>query len=222
MPKSTTEVATLPLKPGSEIGNPDNQAAAVLKDCCDTIAQQDGFQQMQIGTQVENPGLMQMMIDWDSKAHHETFMNSDIYSAFLKRFATIMDADPIIAHADFQPDGGLNSALGAPVTEVATFYFDGAPPDDAQENAKKFIETCQKEAPGSGVSGWAYGITDEEIEKDGAKGKGGVLLVGWPSVDAHMEFRNSEVFKNNIDLLRKEVKGIEVHHVAFMNVVAGQ
>ncbi len=74
----------------------------------------------------------------------------------------------------------MKRATSQPVTEVATFYFDGAPPEDAVESVTKFIDVCQKES-GQTVAGWAYGITHEEIEKDGVKGKGGVLLIGWES-----------------------------------------
>ena len=40
----TTEVATLVLIPGSDIGDPQSPAAGVVKFCGDTIAEQDGFQ----------------------------------------------------------------------------------------------------------------------------------------------------------------------------------
>jgi hypothetical protein len=58
----TTEIATVPLVSGSDIGDPDNQAAAVIKEACDTLAQQDGFQSMQFGMEVENPTVLQMFI----------------------------------------------------------------------------------------------------------------------------------------------------------------
>lgn len=106
------------------------------------------------------------------------------------------------------------------MTEVATFFFEGAPPDDAYESTKKFVETCQKET-GEDVAGWAYGVSHEEIEKDGVKGRGAVLLIGWQSKEEHMAFREKDAFKNNIHLLRQTTKAIEVHHTQFMTHVAG-
>ena len=58
----TTEIATVPLVSGSDIGDPNNQAASVIKEAADTLAQQDGFQGMQFGMEVENPTVLQMFI----------------------------------------------------------------------------------------------------------------------------------------------------------------
>ncbi|KAK5172992.1 uncharacterized protein LTR77_003114 [Saxophila tyrrhenica] len=201
----TTELATISLKAGSQIGEPNNPAAAVFKDCADTIARQDGFEGMQF--------------DWTSKSKHEEFMASPDYGPFFKSFGTIIGGGLSLAHIDFQPEGGATRAMSAPVTEVVTFYFEGGPPDDSFESCKKFLETCEKESQQK-VYGWAYGTTYEEIEKDGVKGKGAVLLIGWESRQEHMDFRETDTFKNNIHLLRQTAKGIEMHHTQFMNFVA--
>ena len=58
----TTEIATVPLVAGSEVGDPNKPEAKVIKDACDTIAQQDGFQGLQFGMEVENPSVLQMFI----------------------------------------------------------------------------------------------------------------------------------------------------------------
>jgi hypothetical protein len=111
--------------------------------------------------------------------------------------------------------------MNAPITEVATFYFEGAPPDDAFESCKKFIENCEATNPPQKVYGWAYGTTHEEIEREGVKGKGAMLLIGWDSREDHMAFRELQAFKDNIHLLRQTAKKIEMHHTKFMNHVAG-
>ncbi len=146
-------------------------------------------------------------------------MNSDAYKPFFKSFGTIIGGDISLIHVDFKPEGGAIKSMGAPVTEVATFYFDGGPPEDAYESCKKFIEICEKEEPEKKIYRWAYGTTHEEIEKDGVKGKGAVLLIGWDSKEDHMAFRETDVFKENIQLLRQTAKGIEAHHTQFMNFV---
>lgn len=58
----TTEVASLVLVPGSDVGDPNNPAAAVVRDCGQTISQQDGFQQQNFGLEVENPNVLQLFI----------------------------------------------------------------------------------------------------------------------------------------------------------------
>ena len=143
-------------------------------------------------------------------------MAKDIYAPFRANLSKVVGGDISVTHQDLRPAGGLKAAMSAPVTEVATFYFDGGPPDDAFESCEKFIKACEGEAK---VLGWAYGVTQEEIEREGVKGFGAVLAIGWESVDAHMEFRTKGVFKENIGLLRQTAKKIEMHHVRFMNYV---
>ena len=121
-----------------------------------------------------------------------------------------MAAPPAFMHIDFE--GSLSDALKAPVTELATFYFQDGTPDDYKKNVHDFIQLCIKETPNTKVYGYATGITHEVIERDGVKGKGGVLAVGWDSVEQHMEFRKTEVFQNNAGTMRQGAGGIEVHH----------
>ena len=57
---STTEIATLTLVAGSDIGDPNNPAAQVFKDSMDTINKADGLQQAQFGLGVESPDMLQL------------------------------------------------------------------------------------------------------------------------------------------------------------------
>lgn len=145
-------------------------------------------------------------------------MATAAYKPFLNTFKTIIGGPFSLVHVDFTPADGVKRALSAPVTELATFYWDGAPPDDAVSSVEKFIKAWEAEA-GEGKVRWAYGVTHEEIEREGVKGKGAVLLIGWESKEEHMQFRETEVFKKNIDLLRQGAKGAEMHHTQFMDFV---
>jgi hypothetical protein len=55
-----------------------------------------------------------------------------------------------------------------------------------------------------GVSaGW--GVEKDFPVRGGEEGQKGTLftaLIGWPSIDAHMKFRETDVFKENVGLLR--------------------
>ena len=126
-----------------------------------------------------------------------------------KRFEPGVTAPPDIVRVDFKPEEGLAAALSAPVTEVAKFHFDGGPPDHADEGVRKCLDALQEE--GHNLLGWAYGTTYETLEKDGVSGKGAVLVIGWDSVDAHMEARKGSAFKGNVDHLRNGAKGIAMH-----------
>ncbi|CAK4000932.1 Hypothetical predicted protein [Lecanosticta acicola] len=214
----TTEVISCALVSGSKPGDPDNEAAKVLKEVGDTLSNQNGLQQAQFGMQIEKENMLQMFMDWDSIASHHAFEKTGAYKPFLQRFMTIVDGEPTICHVDFKPDGALPRALSAPVTEVATFYFAGEAPKDYLEKATRFLANNEGEKV-DGYLGGAVGTTYEEIEREGVKGKGAVLVIGWSSVEAHMKFRETSTFKDNIQLLRQGAQKISMNHVPFMTFI---
>lgn len=145
-------------------------------------------------------------------------MTSAEYPPFLSRIQSIMSSGADLTHVDFQPSPSiLHNALSAPVTELATFYFDSQPNSDWLANAAKAADWLRKDA--KGFLDIAYGITHETVEYQGVKGKAAVIAVGWESKEAHMAFRETGTFKENIGLLRGDSKAIEMHHVALMEAV---
>lgn len=69
-------------------------------------------------------------------------------------------------------------AFNAPVTEFATFYFGAEPPEGYLDGVHKFREAASKQNV-DGMHTSAAGLTYEEIEREGVKGKGAVLVVGY-------------------------------------------
>lgn len=69
------------------------------------------------------------------------------------------------------------------------------------------------------MGGW--GIEEHKHEnlgeKEGEEGPAKLfgVFVGWPSVEAHMKYRQTEVFPDVAKWLRDGPKGVQVHHVAF-------
>jgi hypothetical protein len=57
-------------------------------------------------------------------------MAAEAYQPFRENMGTIHTDVPDVVHVDFLPERGVSAALSAPVTEVATFYYDEAPPRD--------------------------------------------------------------------------------------------
>lgn len=125
-------------------------------------------------------------------------------------------------HATFTPhppsSSSSSAALGAPhtpVTEVLTCYFEsdenGSKADGFESRFDKFIASIS----GGGFKGAARGWVVEEVEYKGEKRRAFVGLVGWESVEAHMAFRETEAFRENIPLLRQEALGMELHHTRF-------
>lgn len=58
----TTELVVLSLKPGSEIGDPENNAAVVLKQTCETLVHRDGCQQVHFAMVMEDSSKLRLMI----------------------------------------------------------------------------------------------------------------------------------------------------------------
>jgi len=211
----TTEIATFPMKAGLNPGNPEDLSSQVLEDTFTTLRTRDGMQQIQFGTHVEDPSTLQLAINWDSIDKHKEFIVDSSYGPFFEKFGKIAGGQGSMVHVDFKPPGAVTKVFSAPVTEMATFYFEGEPPADYIDGVHKLNQTVTKEEI-AGYLGIAVGKTHEEVEKDGVKGHAMVAAIGWQSVDAHMEFRNTRTFKDIIPLLRSTSKGVEMHHVQFM------
>jgi heme-degrading monooxygenase HmoA len=143
---------------------------------------------------------------WNERKEHEDFIASSAYGPFLEKFLSITEGGPsIMRHVDFKPDGALATVFSAPVTEFATFYFDDEPPADYVETVANKMGDVLREGA-EGYLGHAVGVTHEVVEHEGVKGKAAVLAVGWQSKDAHMAYRETQSFKDNIHLLRSTMK----------------
>ena len=56
------EICDLSLAAGSNVGDPNNQAAAITKECCGTIVEQKGVQSLQFGHMMEHPDYLTLLI----------------------------------------------------------------------------------------------------------------------------------------------------------------
>jgi len=133
-------------------------------------------------------------------------------------------------HAHFTPhpptEALSDHVSGA--TEILTAYF----PSDYSEadqktfddNIRKLVAVVEKEA-GTSHKASAGGWVVEELEIPGTseKGKAYQALIGWQSMEAHMEFRNNKTFQENIPLLRnaKDLKKVAMTHYSGTQVTAG-
>lgn len=99
-------------------------------------------------------------------------------------------------------------ALQSPVTEVVLAFFpsdiSSAGKDTAIAQLQKFVEKSLDGCPDvKGVSfGWGV---ENDFPIRGEKGQvGSVLmaLIGWPSVEASMKFRETETSKENVEFIR--------------------
>lgn len=98
-------------------------------------------------------------------------------------------------HVDFEPSNTFTKATAsAPVTEVATFYFDPSSSATPEANVLKFRDVVN--AAGKEIDGFwgaAAGVSHESdvksLSTEGVSGTAVVLVLGWESVEKHMAFR---------------------------------
>lgn len=208
-----TEIAYLPI-------NQEKLVGQKFKDVLQTILQQEGCQGLSWGVQVENPSITNLFIDWDSVDDHKKFIASPQYKPFGEELMSLLDEGaPSLYHVHFDPHPPSAPLADGNATEFITMYFptDYSAADQAtfDENIRNFFGGVEGSA--EGFKGASHGWVVEELKdpKSGELSKAYVILIGWTSVAAHMAYRETQSFKDNIHYLReaKDLKGLGVCHV---------
>jgi hypothetical protein len=147
-------------------------------------------------------------------------MSAPDYTPFLSKLQPLMAGAPHLYHLRILPNA---APLDAPITECVELYF---PSDFTSSmydaNWKQFLDAAAEAAakmPGEffGIEGgWSVEPHDHESVGKEAKFFGGFL--GWPTVDAHMEFRKTDGFPGIVKFLRDGPAAIKMHHVHFTRV----
>ena len=144
-------------------------------------------------------------------------MKAPIYGPFGKHLMTIVDGALSMYHVNFDPHppSAAVSSTTSPVTEVFTSYL---PSHDAEfeKNCGKLVDAIKERAEGYGggtSSGWVIEDVEHESFGEGKKGKAFVVVIGWKSVQGHIDFRETDAFKENAGF----IKGLaaEMHHTVF-------
>ena len=127
---------------------------------------------------------------------------------------TIIDGSIEMLHANLTPHPPT-AALGtaSPVTEICHCHFEKED-DGFDSKVREMFKVISENAEGfkAASGGWAL----EDVEYKGKKGKVYVGLLGWESVEAHVAFRETQAFKDNIHLLTDDILGLELHHTKFV------
>lgn len=147
---------------------------------------------------------MDLFSDWESIESHKKFQASPEYGPFSEHLEQIMISAKLY---HFHPQPSPPSVLdSAPVTEMAVFF---GTDDNFNDNVGRFLAAIS-EAEGS--CGFSHGEIIEDLAKTEYEkpGKAVQLCIGWQSKQLHMRFRESDVFKKNIHLLRKGMSGVEM------------
>ncbi|KAL1800735.1 hypothetical protein ACET3X_001077 [Alternaria dauci] len=219
MSENVSEVVYMSMRPALYLSS--GEAKEAWQSTLSTIAQVPGCKALYWGRQLENPDTVQMVVDWESIDAHEAFVKSPEYQPFISKIGEeLITEEPKIFHVKFTADRSTSdNPFTMPVTECLNGYF---PPDYNQDEYTSQFSKFRAEAatvPQSGASGiagaWSVEPHQHESLGEGVDGKLFAMFIGWPSKEAHMEFRETEDFKRVAPFLRTGLKAMKVWHVAF-------
>lgn len=109
-------------------------------------------------------------------------------------------------HAEFRTP--FATAAVAPIVEMLTLYF---PSEIDQENVDatllNFIQTIADNSKGfvGRTTGWV--VEELEHDKVDGKAKAYAVAIGWESLEAHIAYRETQTFKDEIVKVRAIAKG---------------
>ena len=145
------------------------------------------------------------------------------YKPFVDRLGMIVHLDQIkLYHASLTPHPASQvlSDLNTPAVEVLVIYF---PSDYSKADQDTFVEGLKKltkavEDNAGTYTGSAGGWIKEKLPIPGTseEGMAYAAFIGWKSVQAHLDFRGTQPFKDNIHHLRgaKDLKHLTVVHTS--------
>jgi len=201
---TVTEFARIGVKPGVDVDE------AVTKSF-DIALTQPGAQRTYWSLEIENPLIIWGFMDWDTIEDHINWtkhpLNAEVGKSLEPFFEPTGYFVKHVALEPFPPAFVLDSAR-CPVTELFTAFF----PSDITPAAKatvtasfeEFIDKALKTSPDFKGISYGWGI-ETDFPVTGEEGKTGsifVAFIGWPSVEAHMKFRETQPFKENVGAIR--------------------
>jgi len=163
---------------------------------------------------------------------YSSFVLADVpryYKPFLDQFGQIADISSAqLYHSNLTPHPPTEALSDhvSPATEIAVYYFasDFQDHEGAADMVKQQVANVEKSAKTYTAS--AGGWTEEEIAIPGTsdKGKAYVVLIGWQSMEAHMEWRATPPYEENMKLMEKykdQIKHMSVSHFSGTQVQPG-
>ena len=152
--------------------------------------------------------------DWESDDKRNAWQTNSAYGPATKDIASILTDKGELYEVDFASHEESLKAFSAPITELVRFYFEGDAPETYFDDFRKAGEKLREDGV-RGIVATAAGITIEDHEHDGVKGKVAIVVVGWESLEHHMEFLKSQTMQDTSTLLRSSSKAIKFNHVNF-------
>lgn len=147
-------------------------------------------------------------------------LTASVYKPFMAEVSALAAGPPSLYHVHFDPHPPSDALKLGGATEALHVYFPASYSEEDQKafeaNANKFADIVKADSPD--VKAIASGWAEEEVDIPGTEEKGRLwnALIAWTSLQAHLDYRGTQTFKDNIYLLRgaKDVKGVKVFHIS--------
>ncbi|WYZ35826.1 hypothetical protein EsH8_X_000473 [Colletotrichum jinshuiense] len=213
-----TEFSYFTIKPGKSF--PDEEG--IYDRVLNLAVSQPGSGSIYYGNSIEKPEQTWCFLDWDSVEDHMKYRDTEDHKPIGEALGQYLDWDKgYIKHVATNP-WPPTILEEAPVVEVLTLFFPADLDDAAKEALAAQLGEFKTKALDTSPDfrGISYGWSVEnDVPITDEPGKTGNLLaafIGWPSVEAHVEFRDTQPFKDNIGLLRnmKDIVKSGVFHVS--------
>ncbi len=125
----------------------------------------------------------------------------------VKDLPLILTHGEFTKHITFTPSPPL--VLLSPVTDVMLAYFPSdispAEKDKAAVQFQQYVKKSFDKSPDVKSVSYGWGVENDFPVNGGEEGQKGSLLtafIGWPSIEEHMKFRETNAFNENVDLIR--------------------
>ncbi|CAG8920013.1 unnamed protein product [Penicillium salamii] len=227
MPQSSCQFIYFRVKPSVKPEDPSSEEGQALLNVFRTAKHQSGHQSSAWGRTSEDPDLIVWVMDW-SDARSST--DQGLLDPFLAEDNSQL---PTSIYVTLSPPITATETLTQnPVTELCTLPYAStlSVPEARQINADLIsFRTAQMESMPqvTGPLSWAMGQLDRPCKLNHAlspSGKATVhfLAVGWDSVNAHLEAKETLKFSQGVAPLMEKmlapIPGLEMKHVSFQKI----
>ncbi|KAF3761870.1 hypothetical protein M406DRAFT_358121 [Cryphonectria parasitica EP155] len=220
-----TEVGCMTVRPGLDVMNETTREGKIVTTAWKAVtSEKTGPYRVSWGLEEENPVNFWAFFDFASVEEHQKFAQEH-GSGIVKDFPEVFDRGLFTKHIDVNPYPA--AALKSPVTEIMLAFFPSDVSDElktaASDRVARFSETSLKKCADVQAVSFGWGVENDFPVRGGEEGQKGsmlIALIGWPSIDAHMKYRETDLFKDSVPLIRgiEGLTALGMFHVKSQNM----
>ncbi|PSR77019.1 hypothetical protein BD289DRAFT_161380 [Coniella lustricola] len=236
-----TEIGGMRVRAGLDVQDDATPEAQIVRRAYEGITREPtGPYRIYWGLEIERPEYFWGLYDFASVEDHQKFAKEHA-GPHVRDLGKVFEHNPRDRDALFTRHIQLPAtvyplrSVHAPVTEIMYAFFPADISHEAKDSAtqalQEFIDRGLNECADVQGVDYAWSVETDVPVREKTKGDGqgddggkepqkGVLLfagIGWPSIEAHLQFRETDAFKNSVGLLRamEGLISITMFHVKF-------